>query len=561
MKPFNLSQHLTRSEVSVMDFGAKGDGVTDDTAAFHAAIITNSALFLPAGTYRVNLDIDRKIVMRGEGTTLTLLYPFDETKPIALYSYNSVVLPMHAHWTYHSLVEEISFYSVSEKTGIGWTFGQANPADNDGFDQYVANVTFRNCRFSGLYKGVQCPLGNIGVQFYDCSWTICKYGVYLLDNKFGGDVMHAGNKYFFGGEMSACDCAVYLHDRTDGFGAVEFFGTILEYNKIACYLDFVNTYVPISFNGVWFEGNGQYQGGTQVIDAWTGTARSDQTVTNKTLIIAGGVTDPLYNSSAMVVINDGTAHDIHVKHNSVQVQVNSCRVESNIGYAGGSFVVEQPIFSRIECRDPISSGGLADQSYTPFVTGRYKPPGTIQTPSFAYTRPMRVKQRSSKVTGFGPSKKLSVDFTTAATLAGAFAMTGAVVADGVLFPNCNEFSRANWLPNEFVSVTAPVVAVPLIAGWYVFTIDVKLVAGVEHLVGIWDLSANQFAACVNKVVGQWQTFASIAYSADSGGTLGLTFAGGGTGSTTTIRVGPYQMHRFNTFEEASNFLQGGAFVV
>ncbi|ODV45978.1 glycosyl hydrolase family 28-related protein [Bacillus subtilis] len=44
---------LIQRRVSVTDFGAKGDGVTDDTAAFNKAFEMGYAeVFVPAGTYR-----------------------------------------------------------------------------------------------------------------------------------------------------------------------------------------------------------------------------------------------------------------------------------------------------------------------------------------------------------------------------------------------------------------------------------------------------------------------------------------------------------------------------
>jgi len=64
---------------SVLDFGAAGDGTTDDHAAFAAAIDAaeeGSAIRIPAGTYllRSGLDIDRGIVLCGEGPESTLLH-------------------------------------------------------------------------------------------------------------------------------------------------------------------------------------------------------------------------------------------------------------------------------------------------------------------------------------------------------------------------------------------------------------------------------------------------------------------------------------------------------
>jgi hypothetical protein len=44
--------------VSILDFGAKGDGVADDTAAFSYAILTNKNIFIPSGTYRITSSIN-----------------------------------------------------------------------------------------------------------------------------------------------------------------------------------------------------------------------------------------------------------------------------------------------------------------------------------------------------------------------------------------------------------------------------------------------------------------------------------------------------------------------
>ena len=59
------------SAVSVRNFGAKGDGVTDDTAAIAAAIAalpTGGTLYFPAGTYRVsNINLKSNMTVQGDG--------------------------------------------------------------------------------------------------------------------------------------------------------------------------------------------------------------------------------------------------------------------------------------------------------------------------------------------------------------------------------------------------------------------------------------------------------------------------------------------------------------
>ena len=58
--------------VDVRDYGAKGDGVTDDSAAFEAADAAADAsgrdLFVPAGTYFLNADVTLEAPARFEGT-------------------------------------------------------------------------------------------------------------------------------------------------------------------------------------------------------------------------------------------------------------------------------------------------------------------------------------------------------------------------------------------------------------------------------------------------------------------------------------------------------------
>lgn len=75
--------------VSVMSFGAKGDGVTDDTSAFLKALatVTNGAIEIPAGRYILSDILEIKhsgVVLRGAGADKTILYftkPLQEIRP------------------------------------------------------------------------------------------------------------------------------------------------------------------------------------------------------------------------------------------------------------------------------------------------------------------------------------------------------------------------------------------------------------------------------------------------------------------------------------------------
>jgi len=82
--------HINISEgevVSVKDYGATGDGVTDDTVAIQATIdavaVTGGVVFLPAGTYRVDfstyvavncaLHVPAGVTLRGYGAEATII--------------------------------------------------------------------------------------------------------------------------------------------------------------------------------------------------------------------------------------------------------------------------------------------------------------------------------------------------------------------------------------------------------------------------------------------------------------------------------------------------------
>ena len=63
--------------ISVKDFGATGDGVTDDTAAISLAITSNRTVHFPAGTYIISSRINKiglnNVVLSGEGKDISII--------------------------------------------------------------------------------------------------------------------------------------------------------------------------------------------------------------------------------------------------------------------------------------------------------------------------------------------------------------------------------------------------------------------------------------------------------------------------------------------------------
>lgn len=76
---------LADTIVSVKDFGAVGDGVTDDTAAIQAAAAAKKVVYLPTGTYKVSGTITISqdgASWCGDGTNATIITSSSATLPI-----------------------------------------------------------------------------------------------------------------------------------------------------------------------------------------------------------------------------------------------------------------------------------------------------------------------------------------------------------------------------------------------------------------------------------------------------------------------------------------------
>jgi len=135
-------QAKLRETVSVKDFGAVGDGITNDTAAFQNAVnslANGGTVYMPAGTYLLDsVDIPHEpitIQMIGAGTSATILLMNSPTSPVIR------TLPFVG--LYRNTGSVFSDFAVKAHP-----LGSASNLNHIAIDcESFSEVTFRNLRF------------------------------------------------------------------------------------------------------------------------------------------------------------------------------------------------------------------------------------------------------------------------------------------------------------------------------------------------------------------------------------------------------------------------------
>lgn len=505
--------------VNVKDFGATGDGTADDSDAFEAAlaaVTSGGTIYIPPGTFRINITVDKAAVWQGAGMTATV---------VRAYSGSGIVFKniVNANsWTLQSVFNDMTISSTGGlRVGTGIQLGDATPAT----DNLSGRVECNRVRFTNLQYCVRKMFGNLGNTFNRCLFGDAEFHMHAVSSDGVGVEMHCGNDVFgdmcrFGDATKAC----FYYDNAQLGGQVIVDNCIFEANPgfIWFVKDFNNiAWAPgISMSRCWNENNA------------TSASVEIDSVTYTPPVFARFV------GADLVSISETRLTTIELE-SSVLI-AKACHYDSDFALTADA---DSAMINHDIHVDDIP-GGLADEALIQSVSNMARTSG-------GFVRGISIPHPKKVGLASGGTVLASLPFVAVTAFTGTASLNTTPATDGVNFDVSQELSYTS-------AQTESAGGASITSGkFYCAMVTVMKVSGnsveLECRNGV---TLGTLAVVDN---ADWKTFAFISKSVSSG-TVALKCNPPASG-TTVLRFGGYALVEFDTLQEAISFINAGVFPI
>lgn len=210
--------------VDVRAFGAKGDGVHDDTAAIQAAIEKatekNSLVIFPSGVYVISSKLNYAVSMVGLGNATT------NVVIKAASNFADDYLVEFYNFGYNKKIENITFDGSFASGGFGSSYQGSGSSLS-----YFLKCRFIQCTKAIDFSSTVAIAGGItGTKFESCSWDGNDQNLVVRNNmdevqfsncRFGRCSGNVVNPYSIGGNVTFDSCYFALEKTVPSFFGVK----------------------------------------------------------------------------------------------------------------------------------------------------------------------------------------------------------------------------------------------------------------------------------------------------------------------------------------------------
>lgn len=523
----SISGTLKNSTLKPEWFGAKGDGVTNDSVALQSILNLNSStgngykIELGAKTYKVNITVSKHFDIEGCGLQETILVANDTSKPIITNTFAN----LGWHWC---TIRGIKFQGGTTPVGMGINF--SIPNDTTFVD--VGRVVIDACEFDGFDKAIYKNNGNIGVVLKECTLLRNNYAWYAQDSYRAGftEREYAGYDYFLRCYLGLNNVGIAVYDKAVEQILIKFEGTSIESGGVGMLFDTQGA--QLKLEGVWMEQNNK----PTVVEKY-----------DKTTVTTSG--DIVLYTTRMVAEN--------IRYSTIRLDNSHLKIENSV------------CFTPVSDQNP-TGGIIKDANSTVLANGSE----LTRTPTVTISDNIGFKNEAGNTVGWydcyivKPGSIIAPSISEGNIVRGtsglypeSYYILGSTVSTTVQNGGLS-FSKSNQLTiPSGVEVASSAERYPINAGtgkYYLATLQVRLDEGSYIYPEIRNADESQrilFQRVINK--GRWVQLAIIVSLEGTGkGNCWLQFTKN-TDEAVTFSIGHTQLIEFDNYEAAWYYLKQG----